>query len=303
MEWAVCLFAWQIQECPPPTPHLHWGFIFYSSINLLHLFIFILIPFQIQPSIVITLVYSRFHDRLRWHVCPLFEWQPQIVKAGLYPLLVSGGPVAGLVAVCVMWQCDSAHSFTSTGRERSIEVVQAYTTPACCGPPVPPCAAVRLSRVGHLCMASVSMSQSKGSEAECLCAIVSCWILLYINNLKQCSGEIHQIFVSSSPAKCSQMFLKPTSGREVTGACVLLQWDGFHPGSPFPRRTMRSCPVAALTSPVWPSGHRCPTLNGCWGRRIWPLKMTCPLGETCWNSPTSGSRPTTRASPCQRWAL
>ncbi len=104
-------------------------------------------------------------------MCPLFEWQPQIVKAGLYPLLVSGGPVTGLVAVCVMWQCDSAHSFTSTGRERSIEVVQAYTTTACCGPPVPPCAAVRLSRVGHLCMASVSMSQSKGSEAECLCAV------------------------------------------------------------------------------------------------------------------------------------
>ncbi len=135
------------------------------------------------------------------------------------------------------------------------------------------------------------------------CAVVSRWFLLYLSHLKQFSGGIHQIFVSSSPAKCSQMFLKPTSGQEVTGACVLLQWDGFHPGSPFPRRTMRSCPVAALTSPVWPSGHQCPTLNGCWGRRIWPLKMTCPLGEMCWNSPTSDSRPTTRASPCQRWAL
>ncbi len=203
-----------------------------------------------------------------------------------------------------MWFGTFLHINWKRTQHRSCTSVHYYcmlwpsSSPVCCCPSV-----TRGSPVHGVCFNVPVQREWSGMFVCSTCAVVSRWFLLYLSHLKQFSGGIHQIFVSSSPAKCSQMFLKPTSGQEVTGACVLLQWDGFHPGSPFPRRTMRSCPVAALTSPVWPSGHQCPTLNGCWGRRIWPLKMTCPLGEMCWNSPTSDSRPTTRASPCQRWAL
>uniref|UniRef100_A0A8C2HHM1 Receptor-type tyrosine-protein phosphatase S n=1 Tax=Cyprinus carpio TaxID=7962 RepID=A0A8C2HHM1_CYPCA len=60
----------------------------------------------------------------------------------------------------------------------------------------------------------VNTSNNNGRIKQ-LRSVVSCRILLYLNHLKQCISEIHQIFVSASPVKCSRMFLKLTAGWEV----------------------------------------------------------------------------------------